>query len=269
VSTRWPPVAPPPPAGDGNEEGGQDGPATAAAVAGLAREVEALRRGMQQLQQVPRRVEELAGMVVRLAEQAARPNADAAEGTVTWLDLPGGDQHGDGAEVVAQPASNAAAGTAAGGDQMGDGAEAVAHAEALLARLIGWMRGVFLRYADAVRFLPACWLWHPEVVEELVWLRQAWLAAYADPEAPVSLAGDWHDRQRPGVVRRIRDYAGLCSIEAHRPDGGRCDRAPAVPLADAAGAIACWWATDRGGPAPAPTAGQLSAALGRPARGRR
>jgi len=247
VSTRWPPVAPPPPGGgDGNQQGGQDGPATAAAVAGLAREVEALRRGMQQLQELPRRVEELAGVVARLAEQAARPNTDAAEGTTTWLDLPGG---------TGQPA---------------DGAAAVAHAEALLARLIGWMRAVFLRYADAARFLPACWLWHPDVVEELIWLRQAWLAAYADPEAPVSLAGDWHDRQRPGVVRRIREYAGMCSIEAHQPDGGRHHAARTVPLTDAAGAIAWWWANDRGGLPPVPTAEQLAATTPtRLVRGRR
>ncbi len=90
----------------------------------------------------------------------------------------------------------------------------------MLARLTGWLAGVYLRYADAARTVPACWLWHPEVVEELPWPRQAWLAAYADPDAPVSLAADWHDRLRPGVVRRIRDYAGMCSIEAdHRhPD---------------------------------------------------
>ena len=100
------------------------------------------------------------------------------------------------------------------------GAAAEAEAEAVLARLTGWLAGVYLRYADAARTVPACWLWHPEVVEELPWPRQAWLAAYADPDAPVSLAADWHDRLRPGVVRRIRDYAGMCSIEAdHRhPD---------------------------------------------------
>ena len=248
---RWavsPPTPPSTPAagngcGDGNCRNGQ---ATSTAVAGLAREVEALRRGVAELRDLPRRVEQLAAMVARLAEQAAAPGDDAADGTVTWLDLP---------DDNAPPSTNG---------------RAVVEAELVLARLVEWMGRVYLRYADAARSLPACWLWHPEVVEELVWLRQAWLAAYADLEAPVSLAGDWHDRQRPSVARRIRDYAGTCSIEAHQPDGERRVPAPAVPLADAAGAVASWWATDRAGLAPIPTPEQVAAAVpSRPARGRR
>jgi hypothetical protein len=47
------------------------------------------------------------------------------------------------------------------------------------------------------RCLP-CWLWHSEVVEELLWLRSAWRAAYADP-ARRSLAGG--GLARPAVHR--------------------------------------------------------------------
>ncbi len=45
-----------------------------------------------------------------------------------------------------------------------------------------WVSGVYLRYSDAVNAFPDCWMWHPDVVEELLWLHRAWLSAY-DPEA--------------------------------------------------------------------------------------
>jgi hypothetical protein len=195
--------------------------ATSAAVAGLAREVEALRRAVDQLRAVPRQVEQVAALVARLAERGVAASDELAEErTVTWLDLP------------SDP-----------------GGAATPDAESLLLRLMDWMAAVYLRYADAARTLPACWLWHPEVIEELVWLRQAWLAAYADPEARIALAGDWHDRQRPGVVRRIREYAGMCSIENHH---GQQAGAPVVPLAGAALPIADWWAARRPAAPPEP-----------------
>ena len=46
------------------------------------------------------------------------------------------------------------------------------------ATLAGWVAGIYLRYLDAAQSLPECWLWHPEVVEELLWLHTAWLHAY-------------------------------------------------------------------------------------------
>jgi hypothetical protein len=88
-----------------------------------------------------------------------------------------------------------------------------AQAEAMLRDLTGWLGAVFLRYADAA--LPACWLWHPDVVEELLWLRQAHAAAYAGRDAHIQRVADWHDRHRPGVARRIHGAGHL-----------RCDRAP-------------------------------------------
>jgi hypothetical protein len=197
--------------------------ATMAAVAGLARELEGLRRAVEQTRLLPRRIEELAALVTRLAEHSARAVEQVDAAPATWLDLP------PEPEV----------------------------AESALQRLMDWMGAVYLRYADAVRTLPACWLWHPEVVEELTWLRQAWLAAYAAPEARIALGGDWHDRQRPGVVRRIREYAGVCSIENHQaPQPG----APAVPLAGSAWTIAQWWATSRPSAAPEPGPDEIAEA---------
>ena len=40
---------------------------------------------------------------------------------------------------------------------------------ATLAELGEWLRVVYLRYPDAASGLPECWLWHPDVVEELLW----------------------------------------------------------------------------------------------------
>jgi hypothetical protein len=86
-------------------------------------------------------------------------------------------------------------------------------------------------------------MWHPDIVEELLWLHLAWLAAHR-PDAASSAVGDWHDRQRPGVVRRVNGYASACSLGAHRPGGDR--HTPILPtVTDAAAAIAGWWATNR------------------------
>ena len=214
---------------------GPEAAANAAAVVALAREVEALRRNVERLATLPERLDEVAEMVLRQAQSAAgRTDGEPEDGTVSWLDLP----------AEAGPAD----------------------AESVLLDLIRWMAAVYLRYTDGARGLPGCWLWHPDVVEELLWLHQAWAAAYR-LDAPVSQAADWHDRQRPGVVRRIREAAGLCSIENHQPGYERHAAAPRVPLADAAQVIAGWWATGRGNPPPAPTAEQLATAVPR-TRGR-
>ncbi len=204
--------------------------ASRTAVAGLAREVESLRRTVTRLAPLPDRLEEVARIVTRLAETVAQQrDIEPDPGTVSWLGMP----------EDALPAD----------------------AESVLLGLSRWMNTVYLRYADAARGLPGCWLWHPDVIEELLWLHQSWAAAYRIGE-PVSRAADWHDRYRPGVVRRIRDTAGMCSIENHQPGRDRHGTAPPVPLAGAAAVIARWWATDRAGTPPTPTAEQLAAASG-------
>jgi hypothetical protein len=207
-----------------------------AAVAGLAREVEGLRRRLEELTDLPGRVAEVAELVARLAEHAA--TATKARGsrresgrTVSWLGFP------------------------AGPDRTGD-------AEAVLARLVGWVARVYLRYADAAAGLPDCWLWHPEVVEELLWLYLAWVAAYRD-DAPPTAVGDWHDRQRPGVVHRIRDYASRCALKTHQAGGEHATSAPTVVMAEVVPTIAAWWTTGRQQPGPAPTDEQVAIAYNR------
>jgi len=125
----------------------------------------------------------------------------------------------------------------------------------LLDDLTAWLGAIYLRYPDGLAALPDCWLWHPDVVEELVWLMHAWSAAYQGPAASVALAGDWHDRQRPGVVRRIRQNVGSCSVERHQARGGRpplTATAPAVPALGQLAEIAAWWATARDSAPPEP-----------------
>jgi hypothetical protein len=206
--------------------------AALAAVAGLARQTEtlardaaAMKKGLQQAASAAE-VIRLAQVVTELGEaisKAPRSKGDEPEPIPSWLVLP---MDADDARTV-----------------LGD--------------LLGWMRDVYLGYADARRTLPQCWLWHGDVVEELVWLMYAWTAAYQGPEASLRLAGDWHDRQRPGVARRIGDYAGGCNLVQHKAALGS---AVAVPLADAADAIVTWWTTERDQPGPAPTPEQIAAA---------
>jgi len=115
--------------------------------------------------------------------------------------------------------------------------------------------------------LPECWCWHPDLVEELLWLSRAWAAAYHGPDASVALVGDWHDRYRPGVVRRIKTVAGTCSLENHDPT--RSTPTPTVPVEQAAELIATWWATRRDQAAPEPTAAHHAAAARSRPGGRR
>ncbi|MCW2899256.1 MAG: hypothetical protein JWO67_1521 [Streptosporangiaceae bacterium] len=196
--------------------------ARADAVAGLAREVDELRRAVDPLRDVGGRVDDLGQLVGQLTDAVAalskRPSAATAP---SWLLLP--------TDPVA--------------------------VERTLGELCAWLHAVFLRYPDGAAALPECWLRHPEVVEELLWLMHAWCCAYQGKAASVQLAGDWHDRQRPGVVRRIRVNAGSCSVERHqtRPDWDQYPSGAApVPGLDAVGAIARWWAAGRDDPAPEP-----------------
>jgi hypothetical protein len=210
--------------------------ASAAAVAGLAREVETLRKAVRAAGELHTRVDELARLVAALSEQVATQHGPSARPAApSWLDLP----------------------------------TDLGAARDLLAELTGWLATVYLRYPDAAAAFPECWAWHPEVIEELLWCRQAWHAAYRHDTATATAAGDWHDRQRPGVVRRIKTYAGTCSLEAHQPHNGRSTSTTPVLLRDALEPIAAWWATHRSQPAPEPTDEQLTDARDAQRRSRR
>lgn len=209
--------------GSGADEPG----ASAAAVAGLASEIEALRRVVTPLVD---RVDEMATLTAELADRARNQAVRAGPRAVpSWL---------------AAPAD-------------------AALTRRLLDELDAWVRTVFLRYTDANQVLPDCWPWHPDVVEELLWLMHGWLTAYQGENASVGLVGDWHDRYRPGVVRRIHSLAAACSLEVHLSTHE--DRTYRKRRPDVVGPIAVWWASARHerGPEPTPTD------LVDPVRGRR
>ena len=121
----------------------------------------------------------------------------------------------------------------------------------LLETLTRWVSDVYLRFDDAE--LPSCWMWHPDVIEELVWLHGLHRDVYAGKGAAWSKVADWHDRFRLGVVRRVQNYLrdGCDLTRHHWGSGDKSDRGvPAVPLAAHLGTVARVWSDDRVTPAP-------------------
>ncbi|TWD81652.1 hypothetical protein FB561_2772 [Kribbella amoyensis] len=213
------------------------GVAAQRAVSALARTVEALGRDVQ-------------AMRAGLRNTASAQEMTRLAKIVTEL-----------GEVLTQaPAKR----TATGGDEDTPAvrswlvlAEDQAAVQAVLSELLPWLQTVYLRYKDGRESLPVCWLWHPEIVEELLWLMDAWTTAFHGEEASVKLAGDWHDRQRPGVAKRVTGYGDGCSVLAHRDPAGL--PAVSVPLMNEADPFVAWWATDRDHNGPAPTPEQVAA----------
>ena len=192
------------------------------AVAGVAREVDALRHTVEPLLDLPARVDELTRLAVDLTNAVSALTARRSTAACpSWLLLPN------------DPGL----------------------ASTTLDALTGWLAAVYLRYPDGADHLPECWPWHPDVVEELLWLLHAWSAAYQGPQASVALVADWHDRQRPGVVRRVRQSAGSCSVENHQIRAGwsrRPSAGPEVPGIGHLPSIAAWWGARRDEAAPEP-----------------
>jgi hypothetical protein len=136
--------------------------------------------------------------------------------------------------------------------------------------LITWLGRVYLRYSDAA--LPSCWLWHADVVEELWWLRNAHAEAVDPERGSWQRVADWHDRQRPGVARRIHKAVGMCELLLHAQGREAADPPRNVPLASASDQIAYAWVTSgRYAAPPMPTDEQLAVAdpLDRPEPRRR
>jgi hypothetical protein len=197
-------------------------------VAGLAREVDTLRKAVRKVAGLQGQVEQLAATLAQALDEfaAAGRGVDPVR-PVSWI---------------------------------GETTDPSAAARAL-GELADWVGRVYLRYPLAARELPDCWLWHPDMVEELAWLQQTWQAAYSPDTGTVGAAADWHDRYRPGVTARIKAANHhSCSLENHL-DPDRSTAAVAVPGAGSVGPVALWWSTGRDhAQPPLPTQADLDAA---------
>ena len=210
--------------------------ASGTVLSGLSREVDTLRRTVASVPDVTGRIDELAALVAQLADAMKGHHPDRVLHPalpLSWLRLPPDEQAAFG----------------------------------VLDELCAWLSAVFLRYSNATGrvVLPECWCWHPDVVEELLWLWQAWLAAYEGPHASPALAGEWHERSRPGVVRRIELAVGSCGFDRHATVQVEQRAAlvrPLIPPASTLGLIASWWGADRAGRAPEPEPSERPTPLG-------
>lgn len=127
-------------------------------------------------------------------------------------------------------------------------------AATVIEQLREWLEQVYLRYPNAA--LGNCWAWHPDVVEELWWLRNAWYEAYSGAEPSWQKVGDWHERYRPGALARINAATRTCGLDVHArdPEG----EPPVVPFADALPEIVtAWTSPHRVNWPPVPTKHQL------------
>ncbi len=165
----------------------------------------------QTVADLSQQVAAITGDVARLAQEPATPNDDR-HGALTWLGYEGDTET----------------------------------AERILTHLNHWITDIYCRYTDITDH-PGCWIYHPDMVEELLWLYNAWLHAYSARARPDD-RGAWHDRQRLGVAHRITtSYARACRHDHH----------PQPPTPEAIRDVAQWWTTARHQPPPEPTGQQL------------
>ena len=189
----------------------------------------------------PKTVEALGRELYRVAQRVDRVERVAAQ-TVEQLVRPAG-RVGDADE---EPPADEWRSWFHLGDRVAAGED--------LDDLLGWLRAVYLRYDRAE--LSTCWAWHPGVVEELRVVRDAHREAIAAvAESGVRALGDWHERSRPGVVKRVSAALDGCDLTRHAAGHNRAPRPITVPLADHLDDLTSTWTTTR--TTPHPTADQL------------
>ena len=99
-----------------------------------------------------------------------------------------------------------------------------------------WIAEVFVPWYEITRDeLPDCWPLHRPALVELSWLRSAHVQAYL-PSSPPSVAGEWHQRWRPGVVERLHVVIDriACGPGFHLVPEGDRGAPPPFPLAPGA-----------------------------------
>jgi hypothetical protein len=211
-------------------------PVTRTELLAIAREIEVLRRKVDQIAKSAEQSAEETGralgeIVDRLEglTTASDQDEDDEPALVSWFDVRGGEQ---GAIDL--------------------------DAEQLLAKLHDWMNAVLFRFPDSAKQLgESCWLWHPEVVEELLTLRAAWIEAYQTAPSPRA-AMEWLSKHRPDCMTRLKTYLAACSIDRHGAGDTRI--APTVPLAaeEQVSAMAAWWVQGGRSTPPRPSPGLLA-----------
>lgn len=118
----------------------------------------------------------------------------------------------------------------------------------ILADLAAWLETVYVRLPGAP--LPACWAYHPGVVEILLTLRMAHAEVYS-ARGSWEKALAWHLRSRPDAAKTISQATGMCEIRLHAVGGPLYQgRGPEVPLAGFLDEIAAVWAARRETPDP-------------------
>jgi len=197
------------------------------ALIAIARDVEALRRSVEDLRVEAGRAQETGNSAHRvLADLADRVHELASRAPATGLDPIVGGADG---EPVPSWLTN-------------PNGQAVAD-------LVAWLGQVLVHYPDVVETLGECWPHHPWAVEELLALQAAWAEAYTSGKASGAKAVDWHDRHRPACLTRIARVTAGCSVHAHQP-GGRLDLpVPTAPGADQVTAASDRWISAGRGPA--------------------
>jgi len=213
----------------------------------LVKEVQRVKAQLSEIRGVAGIAKETAEQAVRATKQLAEELVDLARGGV----VPGPDGDDDEAEKVV-PALTWLT--------VSDPEEAAK----LMKGFADWLANVYGRWQH--KPLPDCWAWHPQVVAELLALRQVWDVATDRKNGSPFAQMDWVDRYRPGTVRRINAEIGDCSLDRHTADKVTAFRPPRVHGADMIDALTAWWWRTGGREiAPAPSAGMLADAEARAA----
>ncbi len=216
-----------------NSQGDSDGAALA-----VAREFDQLRRQLGELAVHLVTVSSTVNGMAGLARQVALLSEQV---TALLVRLGGGDEDGRAVTRPALPSWFEV-----------DGEQA----EQMLRDLVGWVDTILVRHAAARESLPECWIYHGEVVEDLLWLRATWMTAHRNPAAQPHHAADFHERWLPAVMARYKRQLGSggCNFDNHH-DGAteyrvRQEHHPQerIPAADPdmTDAYARWWVHTRG-----------------------
>lgn len=127
----------------------------------------------------------------------------------------------------------------------------------ILDDLDAWLARVYVRLPGPR--LPACWAFHPGVVDVLLALRMAHAEVYNSRGGTWEKAVNWHLRSRPDTAKRISEWIGTCEIRQHGIGGPlHQGKAPEVPLAGFLAEVAAVWGARR--ETPDPTAPVIAAA---------